>query len=129
MTKTLRDKLGFKPDSRGLVIACPAAVDELSDVATNASGPVDMIIAFVTNSADVPARLAEALTHYQRGARLWFAYPKQTGSIASDISRDRGWESLTALDLLPVTQISIDETWSALRFRYRDEIAKLTRKS
>jgi hypothetical protein len=31
-------------------------------------------------------------------------------------------------DLLPVTQVAIDETWSALRFRRRREIAKLTRK-
>jgi hypothetical protein len=30
--------------------------------------------------------------------------------------------------LLPVTQVALDDTWSALRFRFRDEIRKLTRK-
>ena len=30
--------------------------------------------------------------------------------------------------LVAVTQVAIDDTWSALRFRYRDEVAKLTRK-
>ncbi|MAF63879.1 MULTISPECIES: hypothetical protein [Pseudomonadota] len=49
--------------------------------------------------------------------------------IRSDITRDDGWESLAAQDLLPVTQVAIDNDWSALRFRYRDEIARLTRAS
>ena len=60
---------------------------------------------------------------------MWFAYPKKSGTIASDITRDDGWDLLAAHDLLPVTQVAIDSDWSALRFRYRDEIKKLTRAS
>ena len=63
-----------------------------------------------------------------RGKKLWFAYPKKTGAIQTDITRDHGWAPLAAADLLPVTQVAIDATWSALRFRYRDEIPTLTRK-
>jgi hypothetical protein len=65
---------------------------------------------------------------YESGKRLGFAYPKKTGAIKTDLSRDHGWQPLDRHDLLPVTQIALDETWSALRFRRRAEIQKLTRK-
>ena len=42
---------------------------------------------------------------------------KKTGAIASDLSRDVVWKRMTGTGLRPVTQIAIDETWSALRFR------------
>ena len=44
-------------------------------------------------------------------------YPKKTGKIASDLSREVTWQAITPLGWRPVTQISIDETWSALRFK------------
>lgn len=56
------------------------------------------------------------------------AYPKKSSSIKTDIDRDHGWEPFRPLDLHAVTQISISPTWSALRFRYRDEIKSFTRK-
>lgn len=40
---------------------------------------------------------------------LWFAYPKRTGSIKTDITRDVGWGALYDLHYCPVTQIAIDE--------------------
>ena len=34
---------------------------------------------------------------------------------------------LTTEGLLPVTQVALDDTWSALRFRFREEIPKIMR--
>lgn len=50
-------------------------------------------------------------------AILWIAYPKKTGKIKSDITRDNGWEIVFEAGYEPVMQIAIDEDWSALRFR------------
>ena len=72
--------------------------------------------------------LAAVLPSYGRGGRLWFAYPKKSGARASDISRDTGWAPLLEAGLLPVTQVALDADWSALRFRFRDEVPTLTRK-
>ena len=47
----------------------------------------------------------------------------------TDLTRDRGWEPMAAHDLLAVTQVAVDETWSALRFRRRREIPVLTRRT
>ena len=45
---------------------------------------------------------------------LWIAYPKGN---RSDINRDTLWPYLTEYNMRPITQIAVDETWSALRFR------------
>lgn len=125
MTRALSRKLGLKPGLTVTVIGRPC--DVILDF--DAPAGADVILTFVACKADVPPRLTEALPLYARGKALWFAYPKKSGRAATDISRDQGWDALTANDLLPVTQVAIDDNWSALRFRYRDEIKTLTRKS
>ncbi len=52
-----------------------------------------------------------------RADRLaWIAYPK-AGQLGTDLNRDILWELLKPQGIRPVRQISIDEVWSALRFR------------
>lgn len=121
-------KLGYKPGSILRLIECPEAVAPLLPDGEAADQPT-IILAFVRDRAALAATAPDAIAAYRRGAALWFAYPKKSGSIVSDMSRDNGWECLSEHDLLPVTQIAIDGDWSALRFRYRDEIARLTRAS
>lgn len=121
--KTAAAKLGLKPDETGWVVG-----GTLEGFVASPSNSPAAILAFVADKAAVAPALDRVLPHYRRGGRLWFAYPKKSGSLASDISRDDGWEPLAAHDLLPVTQVALDSDWSALRFRYRDEIATLTRK-
>lgn len=125
MSKSALDKLGWKSDAAAHVIGRPEGLDAVPEARSDRP---ELVLAFVRSVAEVAPRLAEALPLYRRGGRLWFAYPKKTGAIRTDITRDHGWEPLAKAGLLPVTQVAIDETWSALRFRYRDEIAKLTRR-
>ena len=130
MTKTVLDKLGFKSGMTGWARHVPDDVASIIPFKTQA--PVnkpDIIVAFIKTAGDVPGTLEAVVAHYERGKSLWFAYPKKTGSIKTDLSRDHGWEPLVGKDLLPVTQVAIDSTWSALRFRYRDEIVSLKRRS
>lgn len=121
-------KLGCKPGSVLRLIDCPETIAPLLPESAAAEEP-SIILAFVRDRAALAAAVPGAIAAYRRGAALWFAYPKKSGSIRSDITRDDGWDSLAAHDLLPVTQVAIDGDWSALRFRYRDEIARLTRAS
>jgi hypothetical protein len=124
-------KLGIKPGMTAAGIAAPPAISKALGLGKGSKpgDKPDVIVAFVSAIADVAAHASEAIAVYQRGAALWFAYPKKTGTIKTDISRDAGWEPVTQAGLLPVTLVSLDDTWSALRFRYRDEIKKLTRKN
>ncbi len=96
--------------------------------ATTATEP-ELILAFASDRASLGRVAAKALDLYGVGGRLWFAYPKKNGPVRSDLDRDHGWEPLTQAGLLPVTQVALDATWSALRFRLREEIPTLARKA
>jgi hypothetical protein len=126
MSKTVAEKLGFKPGMRVRVEGAPA--DVVLDLPAGAEEPHDLLLFFVRDAAAIAAAAPVADRLYREGARLWFAYPKKSGALRTDISRDHGWEPVGALGLMGVTQIAIDDTWSALRFRRRAEIATLTRK-
>ena len=51
------------------------------------------------------------------GGILWISYPKQSAKQDTDLNRDILRESLLNQSLKAVAQISIDDTWSALRFK------------
>jgi len=123
-------KLGYKDGMDAGVIARPVALAELLPVPTIelSTRPHEWLLIFLYERADVSRALAAAL-HYPTGGKLWFAYPKKSGALASDLDRDHGWEPLREAGFLAVTQVAIDADWSALRYRRREEISKLTRKS
>lgn len=129
MQAALLRKLGWKPGKSMLALGRPETLMHFEPFPpAPAEGPVDLLLGFAGRAADVEPLAGALLPRYARGGRLWLAYPKKSGAIRTDISRDRGWEALGPHDLLPVTQVALDATWSALRFRYRDEIRVLTRK-
>jgi hypothetical protein len=123
-------KLGYKDGIDAAVVARPAGLAELLPLPTIelSMRPHDWLLVFLYERADISRALAAAM-HYPAGGRLWCAYPKKSGGLASDIDRDHGWEPLFDAGFLPVTQVAIDADWSALRFRRREEIARLTRKT
>lgn len=123
----LLGKLGVKAGMSASAIGRPRGLADLLPLSASAQ-PTDVTIAFVFSPEDVAASLDTLLARFRSGDRLWFAYPKKTGRIPATITRDHGWDALAARDWLPVTQIAIDGDWSALRFRPRSEIGKLTRK-
>ena len=48
--------------------------------------------------------------------------PKQRSKVPTDLNRDILWKIFPNSEWRPVTQISIDEIWSALRFRPKAEV-------
>jgi hypothetical protein len=130
MQARLLGKLGWRPGRTMLAVGRPETLLHFAPFPpAPEEGPVDLLLGFAAQGADVAVLADALLPRYARGRRLWLAYPKKSGAIRSDLSRDKGWEALAAHDLLPVTQVALDETWSALRWRFRDEIRTLTRKT
>jgi hypothetical protein len=56
--------------------------------------------------------------------REWISYPRKSPKVATDPSRDVGWDIVAEVGLRPVTQVSVDEVWSALRFRAMERVGK-----
>lgn len=125
----LTKKLGIKAGHKMLVVNAPEGyLSSLTDLpqgvelTTKAGGAFDFVQVFVSSKAEVDHLSPAALGALAPGGLLWFSYPKKSSKIATDISRDAGWDGLTKANLRPVSQISIDETWSALRFRPVDDV-------
>jgi hypothetical protein len=128
MAKSVAEKLGFKPGMRAVAHAVPADLQNEIPWPEPTEERPDLLVIFVAHQAAM-AEAAELATRlYARGKHLWIAYPKLSGKLKSDLSRDRGWEPIAAHDLHGVMQVSLNDDWSALRFRYRDEIKEFTRK-
>jgi hypothetical protein len=130
VTKTVLEKLGWVASKSGVVHGVPPDLANVfAPIVTQDDVPSDWAIWFVPDMAAIKACANAAAAAYKDGGQLWFAYPKQTGAIKTDMTRDIGWAALDAHSLMPVSQVAIDATWSALRFRRRHEIKKLTRKT
>lgn len=124
MDKATEKKLLIKEDSSILVINAPTSLNIKSRTSKQAA----VVIAFVKDRKDIELLVPKALRNIKEDDVLWFAYPKKSSGMKTDIHRDQGWEALEKEKFIPVTQISIDETWSALRFKPIHKIAKITRK-
>jgi hypothetical protein len=115
----LSGKLQIKPGQSVAVVNPPPGL-ELPDVVVAATAAdADAVIAFVARQDDLGS--AEQAVSAARADRLaWIGYPKG-GQLGTDLNRDRLAAALAAHGVQPVRQVSIDDTWSALRFRPANE--------
>ena len=74
-------------------------------------------LVFVNNSKEFIALLKEKLKNIELDSVLWFAYPKGTSKIKTDINRDSVRKTAEEFGITTVAAISINDIWSALRFR------------
>jgi hypothetical protein len=96
---------------------------------TPTGGQWQGLLAFVTRLEEIDAIAEDILPIGTGDAWCWIAYPKKSAkSYQSEISRDRGWTAIGNAGWEPVSQIALDENWSALRFRKLSYIKKLTRR-
>ena len=132
MAKTpLTNKLRMQPGQRVLIMnAPPGYVDELGDLpegvelADEPEGTFDFVHLFVKNVAELEQLGPTAVGAVEHDGLLWISYPKRSSKVETDITRDVGWEVVTRAGLRAVTQVSINDVWSALRFRPVDRIGK-----
>ena len=136
MPSTVFVKLNLKDQSEIVVLNAPPSFEPELRASRGvnvlrrlpAKGPVGFVLAFVTRQAEVPP-LAKAVAKVTLGdAVVWFAYPK-TGSkrYTTDLTRDKGWESLGSAGFEAVRMVAIDEDWSAKRYRRVEFIKTMTR--
>ena len=79
--------------------------------------PYDVVVLFAKDEATLKRHLPAALSAGAAGATLWIAYPKQSSGRATTLTRDAGWECTRRPDLVDVTMIAFDATWSGVKFR------------
>ena len=88
------------------------------------------MIHFVQTPSDVRKAAKIIGNSLEPDGILWMTYPKKTSKkYKAEITRDEGWKALGELGFEPVSLISIDDDWSALRFRKVDFIKTMTRRA
>ncbi len=130
--KTLLEKLNFKGQKRIALINAEktfflASANELKDVIIDIEidkrFPYDFMIVFTKKVSEVKEIAPVALHNLVADGILWFCYPKKTSKrFTSEIDRDHGWKALNDLDFYGIRLVSIDDDWSAMRFRNKKYI-------
>jgi hypothetical protein len=126
----MQDIIGkFKFKDKGVVLKAPIAIEkELVKMGFKTSfdkqAKSKNTLVFINNNKEYLDFLKNNLKNVEPDGVLWFAYPKGTSKIKTDINRDTIRITGEEYGITTVTAISIDDTWSALRFRPIDKVGK-----
>ncbi|WP_052475930.1 YdeI/OmpD-associated family protein [Cohnella kolymensis] len=83
----------------------------------NQAAAYDYVQMFAKGVSDVERLAPLALRAAKPDGMLWLCYPKGTSKIKTDLNRDRGWETVASAGWEGVALVSVNDTWSAMRFR------------
>ena len=117
-TKSIAEKLLIKPNTSvwishagqlARIEPLPAGVRAVDEMAQAA-----VALVFADSAAAARQMLTAHKDQLAQPAVFWVAYPK--GNKA-DINRDTLWPILAEYGMRPISQVAVDEVWSALRFR------------
>jgi hypothetical protein len=124
-------KLRLLPTQKILVVNAPGEyLDFLGTLYYDTSVGIKMegVYDFVQLFATTQAELEHLVKKFGKAGKydciFWGCYPKGRGKIKSDIKRETVWAAFQLVDMHAVSQIAIDETWSALRARPLDTYKK-----
>ncbi|HXA01468.1 MAG TPA: hypothetical protein VNW99_05730 [Cytophagaceae bacterium] len=119
----------FKFKDSGVVLNAPAAIEkEFAKIGFTTSFDKKTkstnTLVFINNNKEYWDFLKKDLRNIEPDSVLWFAYPKGTSKIKTDVNRDTVRVTGEEFGITTVTAVSINDTWSALRFRPIDKVGK-----
>ena len=121
LESSLAKKMKLKPGARAAILRAPENyVNELkhdTEISPKLSGKFDWIQIFAKNKRELDALVPKAAKALKPESMLWLSFPKGASKIQTDLTRDKGWEILQAVDLKWVNLISVNENWSAFALR------------
>lgn len=130
MEEMLR-KTRFDASRRNAVIdapvgfpAFPARPDGEPGVSSELQEQLDWIMVFVTSSEELSNKAPQAMNALAPAGVVWFAFPKKSSKMSTDLDRDHGWDVLLGMNLRYLNLISIDATWSGFGVTHGSEEQK-----
>lgn len=123
----------FRFRERGIVLNAPPAIEHGFEkmgfkTSFDKEAKSTNTLVFINNNKEYLDFLKTGLKNIEPDSVLWFAYPKGTSKMKTDINRDTIRVKGEEFGITTVTAISIDETWSALRFRPIDKVGNQQQK-
>jgi hypothetical protein len=130
-TSSLIKKLQIKPGQRMVIINAPAGYTEQLDplpdgvdLAKKPEGTFDFVQVFATNSEELKKFIDTAIKAVKHEGLLWICYPKGSSKVKTDLNRDILWGIVDQYNFKGVTLVSLDDIWSAMRFRPADLVGR-----
>lgn len=122
-------KLRLDSDKALLIVNAPSEYGSLLegvnyDTEPRAEGIYDFVQVFAIQHAELETLMKSVGKAGKFDCVFWACYPKGTGKIKSDIKRETVWTAFDLIELQAVSQVAIDETWSALRGRPTTMVGK-----
>ena len=84
---------------------------------SNSIDKTDQVHWFVKDKAQVVKEADKVVGRLEDHVLCWIYFPKGTSGIQTDLTRDKGWETLEQYNLQFITLVSFDQTWSAFGMR------------
>lgn len=119
----LAQKLGFKEDTRYLLIAAPEGFErELATKPASAvavaprATEVDLIVFFAANLKTLSAHLPAIIKKLPAAGMLWIAWPKLASGVETDLREGVVRDTLLATGLVDTKVCSVNDTYSGLKF-------------
>jgi len=113
-----RNKLGLTEGATLALIAAPT--DLVLEIPTGVTivekGAARVVIVFVGQRGGIEPAVKSVRGRVEDDGMMWFAYPK-AGQLGTDLDRDHLSAALSALELEPVSLVSVDDVWSAMRVK------------
>jgi hypothetical protein len=120
MRDTIFKKMRGKPGQSACVLyppeGYPSETSGLEFGTQTGINRFDFVHLFVSSKAEFEGRIKEALSKRASGGLFWISYPKASGKNKPDINRDSLWDLAVPFGVHPVSQVALDELWSAVRF-------------
>ncbi len=122
-------KLRLDSDKALLIVNAPSEYLALLEGSSfdnepKGEGLYDFVQVFATEQATLEQFMKTVGKAGKFDCVFWACYPKGTGKIKSDIKRETVWTAFDLIELQAVSQVAIDETWSALRGRPTTMVGK-----
>jgi hypothetical protein len=123
--QTVLEKLQMKDEKNLLIQGLPSSIEKQFLKVSFAKSvtpllktrKIEFALVFAISKKQLSDILSDVVPALHPDAKLWVAYPKLTSKIASDLSRDSNWEVTTENGFEGVSQIALDNVWTAIRFR------------
>jgi hypothetical protein len=130
-TTSLVKKLLIKPGQRMLIINAPpeygeklAPLPDGVELADKPEGVFDFVQLFAKNSDELHQYVSTAINAVKHEGLLWISYPKGSSKVKTDLNRDILWAAVEPFGFKGVSLISLDDIWSAMRFRPDDLVGR-----
>ena len=117
--KPVAERLQVKADRRLAVVGASAVLEKTigASKARSEVAKADVVLLFAPDRSSLDKSLPKLLKTMSPTAIFWIAYPKLSSGLAVDLSRDIIHALAPAHGLDTVSQIAVDEDWSALRLK------------